>query len=77
MDDGGLMDRFGKMETALLGTVNGSLGLVPRFNLHCEQHERELAARKAEWRRLIAVLTAAAAGMGSLVSWAINYFFHR
>lgn len=70
IDDGGLMQRVGRIEDALVGTINGQLGLIPQFKQHREEHARER-------NRIIAVFTVVATGVGTLVSWVLDFLFHR
>jgi hypothetical protein len=69
-DDGGLKSEVTSIKCALVGTMNGKQGLISRLNEHIEEHERER-------RRMIMILTAVASGVGGLVSWFVDYFFHR
>lgn len=82
-DDGGLRSEFGllrkdvkEIQGCLVGTLEQP-GIIPRFNQHVENHKREHVKQREEWRTLIAILTAVVAGIGSLVSWLIDFFFHH
>ena len=82
-EDGGLRSEFAllrkdvrEIQGCLVGTL-AQPGIIPRFDQHLENHKRERAKRREEWKTLIAVLTAVVAGVVSLVSWLVDFFFHR
>jgi hypothetical protein len=44
--------------------------LIPQFKQHQEEHTRER-------NRIIAVFTVVATGVGMVVSWVLDFLFHR
>ena len=77
-DDDGLTREVAAIKIAIVGSMNGKQkGILNRLEDNENRLEAHEQQHKEERTRIIAIFTAFASGVGVLVSWVIDYFFHR